>query len=108
MRARKGEAELQSGYKGVVWSAIKGKWLARFTRDGRTYQVGYFDNEHEAAAELAKARIDAEQDVYDRARAAGRGTCGLPLAELSAQPPSETQKRIAIAQAFLKGKEVKR
>jgi hypothetical protein len=108
MGAKRGQATKQSGYRGVVWSTVHKKWSARFTREGRTYNVGLFSDEHTAAAELSQAIMEFERDLFDRARAAGRGTCGVPLGYPTPIKASDLDIRgnIEIARSFLRGKEV--
>ena len=46
-----------SGFKGVSLEARTGKWMAKITKDGRTYFLGRFPTAEEAhAAYAAKAR----------------------------------------------------
>jgi hypothetical protein len=44
-----------SGYKGVGWSKIVGKWRARIMKEGKTRYLGYFDNVEDAAAAYVEA-----------------------------------------------------
>ncbi len=69
MQKRRGRADKQSGYKGVCWSPVHKKWLARFNRKSRRYHVGLFDNPHIAATALATAVSEYELDLAERARA---------------------------------------
>ena len=39
----------RSGYKGVCWHKVKGKWSANIAKDGRKYHLGYFDDAFVAA-----------------------------------------------------------
>lgn len=46
---RKKQAGKSSRYKGVSWKAEKSKWYAQAQQNGKTYSLGYFVNEIEAA-----------------------------------------------------------
>lgn len=37
-----------SGYTGVIWHSRIGKWTARITFKGKTYNLGYFDDVEKA------------------------------------------------------------
>lgn len=39
-----------SGFKGVHWEELRGKWRARIKIEGRNKHLGYFDTKEEAAA----------------------------------------------------------
>lgn len=41
-----------SSFKGLSWISKKKKWRARVTVNTKTISLGYFSNEHEAAAEI--------------------------------------------------------
>lgn len=45
-RPRKGTS---SQYKGVCWYKAYSKWQCRINHEGKTYHLGYFDSEHDAA-----------------------------------------------------------
>lgn len=77
MRAKKGLAEKQSGYHGVVWWATRSAWLARYTRDGRTVFVGQFKCPHKAAIALSEALIDRENEIIKTAQSALNDFTGL-------------------------------
>lgn len=46
---RKGLLGSSSPYKGVSWSKRSGCWIASIKGNGRRVDLGYFDNEHDAA-----------------------------------------------------------
>jgi len=46
-----------SKYKGVYWSKEKSKWYARITVERKTYALGYFSTEREAALAYNKAAL---------------------------------------------------
>lgn len=51
------EARNTSGYKGVYWHAIMGRWCASIKKDGIKYALGYFDAPQEGhIAYAAKAK----------------------------------------------------
>lgn len=39
----------RSGYKGVSWSKVSGKWASEITVKGKKYYLGLFDDKHDAA-----------------------------------------------------------
>jgi hypothetical protein len=45
-----------SGFKGVSWHSVMGKWLAYITHKGVKMRLGYFSDIHEAANVVAEAR----------------------------------------------------
>ncbi|GAB3042152.1 hypothetical protein GCM10027079_02690 [Sediminivirga luteola] len=58
-----------SGYRGVYWSASRGKWFAKAKHHGHQYHGGYFDSP-EAANEAAIALRNRLFTHNDRDRAA--------------------------------------
>lgn len=52
----------QSGFRGVSWSASKGKWVATLTRDGRRIHLGYFGDAIAASSVVEAAMANAPQD----------------------------------------------
>ncbi len=54
---RKRSGETTSRYKGVHWSASHGCWCARLSHKGHRYELGYFDDEVEAAKAYDEARL---------------------------------------------------
>jgi len=44
-----------SGIKGVSWSSSNGRWYASIMRDGRSYNLGYYDLKEDAASAYANA-----------------------------------------------------
>lgn len=40
----------RSGFRGVSWSATKGKWVAVLNKDYKRYHLGYFDTAEEASS----------------------------------------------------------
>lgn len=50
-------AKNTSGFKGVSWYPLKGKWHAQIGRGGKAH-IGYFDNSHEAARAYDAAAIE--------------------------------------------------
>ena len=47
--SKKRGGKLSSVYKGVYWSADKGKWAAQITKNYKTYMLGRFEREIDAA-----------------------------------------------------------
>lgn len=50
----------KSGFKGVSWSSTAGKWWAQINREGRHYNLGYYD----CPAEAAKAYQSAAERIH--------------------------------------------
>lgn len=48
----------KSGHRGVSWNKDRNKWVARVEHDGRTYQVGYFEDLDEAAEAARVKRLE--------------------------------------------------
>ena len=48
----------KSGYCGVNWHELTGKWRARVKVNGREYYVGLFDDPREAAEKIQALRVD--------------------------------------------------
>ena len=46
-----------SGFKGVHWDSLRGKWTARIKHDGRSIRVGRFDDIRDAARAYDEAAI---------------------------------------------------
>lgn len=61
IRNKKTQKNNTSGYTGVSWHSRKGKWSARISFKGKTYNLGYFDR-LEDAIERRKA---AERKTFD-------------------------------------------
>lgn len=57
-----------SGFNGVSWSKHKGKWLARIRVNGKTKQLGYFDDIQSAisAREYADVKYDFHPNHGDK------------------------------------------
>lgn len=49
-RNKRYATEVSSSYRGVSWSKWKGRWRAAYGFNKRSYFIGYFDSEEEAAA----------------------------------------------------------
>lgn len=47
-----------TAYRGVTWSTVAKKWLARITVNGKTKTLGHFTDEHAAARAYNAALID--------------------------------------------------
>lgn len=47
--SKKRRGIFSSRFKGVYWAADKGKWAAQVTKDFKSYMLGRFDNEIDAA-----------------------------------------------------------
>lgn len=61
IKNKKRQRNNTSGYTGVTWHSGLGKWFARITFRGRTYNLGYFDS-FDAAV---RARKIAEKQTFD-------------------------------------------
>lgn len=48
-----------SGFRGVTWSKVAGKWAAQYQLNGRNHHVGLFTTKEKAAAAAAAARTIA-------------------------------------------------
>lgn len=44
-----------SGYKGVYWNKFKESWEARIKKDGKSYNLGYYDDKDDAHKAYCKA-----------------------------------------------------
>ncbi len=49
-----------SGLKGVSWSTINNGWIARITKNYKTFHLGTFSNKEDAHV----ARLDAEKELH--------------------------------------------
>ena len=47
--SKKRRGNFSSRFKGVYWAADKGKWAAQVTKDSKSYMLGRFENEIDAA-----------------------------------------------------------
>ena len=59
---RKNRAGSTSKYKGVSWHKGKQKWTSRHTFKGKTYNLGDFDNEEDAAKTYNEAVKDFQKE----------------------------------------------
>jgi hypothetical protein len=55
---RKQSGQFTSRYKGVHWDSKNKKWSARIQRNGKSYRLGYFNTELEAALAYNEAAPD--------------------------------------------------
>lgn len=49
-----------SGYKGVNWSAVFGKWHAVVVYSGRSYDAGYWEDRHDAARAYNRKAVEVQ------------------------------------------------
>lgn len=54
-----------SKFRGVDWHIQRGKWRARVHIDGKTYNLGLYENEDEAARMAKKFRLDSMSGALD-------------------------------------------
>lgn len=56
----------KSGYRGVSWSGVTKKWIARITINREVITLGYFEDRKEAYAKYISARpCQPEREKYD-------------------------------------------
>jgi hypothetical protein len=55
---RIGSPNSSSKYKGVHWDSTRGKWRTQAQHDGKTYRLGRFDSEEEAAAAYDRKALE--------------------------------------------------
>ncbi len=64
-RATHLSSQNKTGYRGVCWYPRYGKWNAQVSPNGKLYNLGYFDDIHDAGIAASDFRLQHEAELQE-------------------------------------------